>query len=150
MFRPGQMVYQKTGKHSGNVLEVDGDTVYLVQANGVEIELPASELTVTPPRAKTAEAETASRLIRVLTDADITPEHRRVLETVPKRTLQAIAALFEKNPRAGRFSALGVAAKINYITDVTGVPYRTMKEYSDRPGEMGLLMGRGLSVRAGA
>jgi hypothetical protein len=150
MFRPGQTVYQKTGKLSGKVLEVDGDTVYLLQPNGVEIELRLAELTTTPPPTKTPEAETAARLTRVLTDADIAPEHKKVLETVPKRTLQTVAAMYEKRPGAGRFSALSVARKINYITEVTGVPYRTMKEYSDRPGEMGLLMGRGLSVRAGS
>jgi hypothetical protein len=80
-----------------------------------------------------------------LTSGDITPEHARVLGVVPVRTLQAVAALFERRPSAGRFSALGVAEKLNVIAEITAVPYRTMREYSDRPGELGLIMGKGLA-----
>jgi hypothetical protein len=82
---------------------------------------------------------------RTLISADITPEHVRVLSIVPVRTLQAVAALFERRPGAGKFSALDVAAKLNVIAAITAVPYRTMREYSDRPGELGLLMGKGLA-----
>jgi hypothetical protein len=42
-----------------------------------------------------------------------------------------------------------VAQKLNFIADVTEVPYRTMKEFSDRPGDLGLMMARGLSIRLG-
>ena len=31
------------------------------------------------------------------------------------------------------------------IAEITAVPYRTMREYRDRPGELGLLMGKGLA-----
>ena len=54
-------------------------------------------------------------------------------------------ALFERKPRAGKFSALDIAEKLNVIAEITAVPYRTMREYSDRPGELGLLMGKGLA-----
>jgi hypothetical protein len=150
MFSVGQVVYQKNGKHSGSVLECDGDTVYLVQANGVEIELPAHELAATPPPGKAGLAGVTDNLSRTLTPADITPEHQRVLSVIPQRTLQAVALLFERQPKAGRFSALDVAAKLNFIAGATAVPYRTMKEFSDRPGELGLMMGRGLSVSQSA
>jgi hypothetical protein len=69
----------------------------------------------------------------------------RVLGIVPERTLQAVAALFERRPNAGKFSALDAAKKLNVIAEITAVPYRTMREYSDRPGELGLLMGKGLA-----
>jgi hypothetical protein len=69
----------------------------------------------------------------------------RVLGLVPVRTVQAVAMLFERRPKAGKFSALDVAAKLNLIAEVTKVPYRTMREYSDRPGELGLMMGKGLA-----
>lgn len=82
---------------------------------------------------------------RTLTARDITPEHVRVLGIVPARTLQAVAALFESRQAAGKFSALDVAQKLNFIAAVTAVPYRTMQAYSDRPGELGLLMGKGLA-----
>ena len=149
MFSIGQTVYHRTGRHSGKVLECDGDTVHLVQANGVEIEFSGSELTAAPPQEKNPAATAATTLSRVLTIDDITPEHRRVLAIVPQRTIQSVTVLFERRPKSGRFSALDVAQKLNFIADVTGVPYRTMKEYSDQPGVLGLMMGRGLSVSLG-
>ncbi len=149
MFAAGKTVYQKNGKHSGTVLECEGDTVYLVQSNGVELDFPSSELTATPPRDKTPEAVVADRLSRVLTMDDITADHRKVLAIIPPRTLQSVASLFERRPSAGRFSALNVAQKLNFIAEVTAVPYRTMKEHSDNPGTLGLMMGRGLSVQLG-
>jgi hypothetical protein len=149
MFSVGQMVYHKSGKHSGKVVETDGDTVYLTGANGVEMDFPLHELTATPPAGKTPTPAAGPVPSRTLTAADITPEHQKVLAMIPQRTLQAVASLFERQPKAGRFSALDVARKINFIVSVTGVPYRTMKEYSDRPGELGLMMGRGLSISLG-
>jgi hypothetical protein len=32
---------------------------------------------------------------------------------------------------------------LNVNAEITAVPYRMMREYSDRPGELGLLMGKG-------
>jgi hypothetical protein len=149
MFAIGEMVYHRTGKHSGTVLECDGETVYFVQTNGVEMDFPSRELTATPPQDKSP-APVADRLSRVLTMDDITPEHRRVLSIIPQRTVQSVASLFERKPNAGRFSALDAAQKLNFIAEVTAVPYRTMKEFSDRPGTLGLMMGRGLSVSLGS
>jgi len=150
MFSVGQTVYHKAGKHSGKVLEHDGDTVYLMQPNGVEIEFPSSALTATPPAEKAPAAIAPDPLSRSLTMQDITPEHRKVLSIIPQRTLQSVTALFERRPTAGKFSALDVAQKLNFIAEVTGVPYRTMKEFSDQPGTLGLMMGRGLSVSSGS
>jgi hypothetical protein len=45
MFPVGQMVYHRSGKHCGKVLECDGDTVYIVQTNGVELDFQSGELT---------------------------------------------------------------------------------------------------------
>jgi hypothetical protein len=150
MFSVGQTVYHRTGKHSGTVLECDGGTVYLMQANGVEIDFPTHELTAAAPTAKTGPAPMSATPSRVLTSGDITPEHRKVLAVIPQRTLQSVASLFERRPKAGRFSALDVAQKLNYIAEVTAVPYRTMKEFSDRPGDLGLMMARGLSISMGS
>ena len=44
MFTEGQKVETKNGSHRGIVLEIDGDTVYIEQSNGVEIDFPISEL----------------------------------------------------------------------------------------------------------
>jgi len=150
MFSVGQTVYHRTGKYTGKVLECEGETVYLVQANGVEIDFPSSELTATPPLEKTRLAPASAVPSRILTIGDITAEHRRVLAIIPQRTLQAIASLHERQPKAGRFNALDPAQKLNFIAEVTAVPYRTMKEFSDRPGDLGLMMARGLAVSLGS
>jgi hypothetical protein len=150
MFSVGQMVYHRTGKHSGKVLECDGDTVYFVQANGVELDFASGELTATPPPEKIRATAVVDNLSRVLTVNDITPEHRKVLAVIPQRTMQTVASLFERRPGAGRFSALDVAQKLNFIAEVSAVPYRTMKEFSDQPGTLALMMGRGLSVKLGS
>lgn len=44
MFTEGQKVETKNGSHRGIVLEIDGDTVYIEQSNGVEIDFSISEL----------------------------------------------------------------------------------------------------------
>ena len=157
MFLVGQRVWHRNGQRSGTVLECDGDRVFIAQDNGAELDFRASDLTATPPPdakapgAKLKDSRDAARSMtyvtpsRTLTSGDITPEHARVLATVPVRTLRAVAALFERKPRAGKFSALDVAEKLNIIAEITAVPYRTMREYSDRPGELALLMGKGLA-----
>ncbi len=158
MFPVGQRVFHKTGKHSGTVTELDGATVYLMQDNGVEIEFPASELTASAPSGGAAgrpagapgAGSAPTNLSRVLTMKDIADEHRTVLAIIPPRTIQAVAALYERRPGAGRFSALDVSQKINFIADVTEVPYRTMNEFSDQPGTLSLMMGRGLAARRGS
>jgi hypothetical protein len=151
MFSVGQRVWHRDGHRSGTVLECDGDRVFIAQDNGAELDFRTSDLTATPPPgAKPSGARLTDRTAyvmpsRTLTAGDIAPEHVRVLGIVPVRTLQAVAALFERRPGAGKFSALNVAEKLNVIAEITAVPYRTMREYSDRPGELGLLMGKGLA-----
>lgn len=149
MFSVGQTVYHRSRKLSGKVSECEGGVVYLVQDNGVEVDFPVGDLTASAPADKTANAP-AAVLSRVLTAADVTEEHRKVLAVIPPRTLQAVALLYERRAKKQRFSALDVAEKLNFIADVTAVPYRTMKAFSDRPGELGLMMGRGLSVSQGS
>lgn len=171
MFSPGQRVWHRDGHRSGTVLECAGDRVYIQQDNGAELDFRTSDLTATPPPgANTPEARptttratitreagrqtntreptrTAAYVVpsRTLTAGDITADHVRVLGIVPVRTLQAVAAVFERRPKGGKFSALDVAGKLNVIADITAVPYRTMREYSDRPGELSLMMGKGLA-----
>jgi hypothetical protein len=157
MFSVGQRVWHRDGQRSGKVLEVEGGRVFIEQDNGAELDFRASELTATPPAgakmpgARSKDSSPAAGQPgyvmpnRTLIAADITPEHVRVLGIVPVRTIQAVAALYERRPGAGKFSALDVARKLNIIAEITAVPYRTMREYSDRPGELGLLMGKGLA-----
>lgn len=164
MFSVGQLVWHRDGRHHGTVLETDGGRVYIEQDNGSEIDFPENELSAVPPREEPARAEagraaTAGRqdaparsLNRTLVAADITPEHGRVLGIVPARTVQAVAALYERRSGGRKFSTLDVAGKLNVIVEITGVPYRVMRDCRDRPGELGLMMGKGLadSQKAGA
>ena len=157
MFSVGQRVWHRDGKRSGKVLECDGGRVYLEQDNGAELEFPETELTAAPPDAgqsshtRSMDGDSAPKQAgyvmpnRNLVAADITPEHTRVLGIVPTRTVQAVAVLYERRSGARKFSALDVAGKLNVIAEITAVPYRTIREYRDRPGELGLLMGKGLA-----
>lgn len=154
MFKAGQKLWHRNGRHSGTVIECDGDQVYLLQDNGVEADFPARDLTATPPeteatalapRGQPAGPAAKTPPNRRIVPADITPEHERVLNTVPVRTRQAVAALFDARNRRQKFSALDIAEKLNVISDLTAVPYRVMREYLGRPGELGLLMGKGLA-----
>jgi hypothetical protein len=152
MFAVGQKVFSRDGKRHGVVLECVGDRVYIEQDNGAELDFPAADLTAVAPAAPAARAASGASAeavaARVLTSRDITPAHLRVLGVIPARTLQAVAGVFERGPGAGRFSALDSAGKLNVIAEITAVPYRTMEVYSDRPGELGLMMGKGLADRA--
>ncbi len=165
MFSVGQKVWHRRGQRSGTVVECDGDRVYIAQDNGVEVDFRASDLTATPPGGGDA-APVARPLmergeidrsahgganavapVKILTARDITPEHLKVLDSVPVRTMQAIAAVYERRLGARKFSTLDPAAKLNAIADITALPYRTMREYVGRPGELGLAMGKGLADR---
>lgn len=157
MFSVGQKVWHRDGKRSGTVLECGGGRVFIEQANGSELDFPASELTATPPSGSQTSAPTprdggaaparAGYVMpdRTLIAADITPEHAEVLAIIPVRTVQAVATVYERRQGARKFSALDVAGKLNVIAEITAVPYRTMREYRDRPGELGLRMGKGLA-----
>lgn len=158
MFSVGQKVWHRNGQRSGTVLELDDDRVYIVQDNGAELDFAASELTATPPVVGQTSAEKLQNRVAAgssykaiappLTAGDITPEHLKVLAIVPPRTLRAVADIFQRRAGAQRFGSLGAADKLNVITDVTAISYRTMQEYKDRPGELGLLMGKGLAARS--
>ena len=67
MFSVGQIVYHRTRKHSGKVLECVGNTVYFVQANGVEMDFPMADLTATPPAQKTPAETLSATLSRAVT-----------------------------------------------------------------------------------
>jgi hypothetical protein len=159
MFSVGQKVWHRNGQRSGTVLECDGDRVFIAQENGAELDFRASDLTATPPadtKPVSAVPRDARGMVasvdyavpnRRLTARDITPAHVRVLDIVPVRTLRAVGVVFERKPGVGRFSALSATDKLNVITEITAVPFRTMQAYSDRPSELALLMGKGLADR---
>jgi hypothetical protein len=158
MFSVGQRVWLlRDTTRSGIVVECAAGQVYIEQDNGAELDFPEGELTTQPPAQAAAKAHDSRGMAkpdhampsRPLTARDITPEHLRVLAAIPARTLQAVAVVFDRKSQAaqppGRFSALDPAGRLNAIADISAVPYRTMRLYSDRPGELGLIMGKGLA-----
>jgi hypothetical protein len=153
MFALGQTVYHKTRALRGVVEESDAAITYLRQDNGVEIDFPTRELTVTPPATPTFAgpapiAAPTAATIRTFSMRDITPEHEKVLSIIPTRTLQAVAALWERQPNASRFSALNAAQRLNFIAEASEIPYKTMRLHIGEPSHLGLLMARGLADRA--
>lgn len=165
MFSVGQRVWLRSGQRSGIVLEISGDRVYIAQDNGAELDFAARDITaeqpghaqpgsaggarhaaiLPPPRARGTAPLPQAAAPHGLRASDITPEHERVLAVIPVRVLQAVAALYARGNAGARFSSLDTAAKLNLVSSVTAVPYSMMREYSDRPGELGLLMGKGLA-----
>ena len=143
MFPKGTTVYHRASGRSGRVVECDGDTVYIVQDNGAELDLPGADLTTRRPDAMVP--ATAAETPRRLTRADMTPEHEQVLASIPPMTLQAVAALHDRAVRGGKFGTLDLAAKLNVIAETTAVPYRIMRQHRGNPGELKLLMGKGLA-----
>ena len=142
MFTVGQTVYHKVTRRSGTVVECDAHRVYIAQPNGAEADFRLDEVTAASPADSKPAGYTMAA--RVLTSADLTPEHRKVLAIIAPQTLHAVSALYER--RTGRkFSTLNVAEKLNFIAEITAVPYRTMRAFSDRPGILRLMMGKGLA-----
>ena len=148
MFPKGTTVYHRASGRSGRVVECDGNTVYIVQDNGAELDLPGQDLTTRRPD-QAGPAAPAAPLAppRRLTVRDMTPEHAAVLASIPPRTLQAVAGLYERMPGAGKFSGLDLAAKLNAIAEITAVPYPVMRQHRGNPGDMGLIMGKRLADR---
>ena len=157
VFSVGQRVWHRDGKRAGKVVACEGGRVFIEQDNGAELDFPVGEVAAAPsgagrgPDARSKGHGPSERPAayampdRTLVPADINEEHIKVLGIVPTRTVQAVAALHERRSGDKKFSALNVAEKLNVIAEITAVPYRTMREYRDRPGELGLLMGKGLA-----
>ena len=157
MFKPGQKVWHVDGTRSGVVLDCEGGRVYIEQDNGAELDLPEADVTGKAPDPNSrANKPTDNRGMpksanafppRPLLSSDITSEHIRVLHIIPVRTVQAIAALYDRATNGAKFNTLAHAAKLNVIAEFSAVPFRVMQEYRDRPGELGLLMGKGIADR---
>ena len=89
----GDRVSDLNGSHDGKLVDIDGDTGYVLQANGVEVEFPLSRLK--PYEApKVAQVRTLSGPLR---DTALSPEQKALLASVPAEILAAV----EKSYAAG-------------------------------------------------
>ncbi len=92
----GDRVSDLTGSHDGKLVDVDGDTGYVLQANGVEVEFPLSRLK--PYEApKVAQVRTLSGPLR---DTALSPEQKALLAAVPPEILAAVARSYEAGAEA--------------------------------------------------
>ena len=87
----GDRVSDRKGTHEGKLVDIEGTTGYVMQANGVEIEFPLSELK--PWEApKVAESKTLQGPLR---DTVLSPEKRRLLASVPADVMAAISKSYD-------------------------------------------------------
>lgn len=90
----GDHVSDLVGTRDGRLVEIDGETGYVLQANGVEIEFPLARLR--PYRApEVAQVRTLSGPLR---DRRLSDDAARLLASVPAELLAAIARSYEAGP----------------------------------------------------
>ncbi|MBF0877100.1 hypothetical protein HKD21_09595 [Gluconobacter cerevisiae] len=87
----GDHVSDLKGTHDGRLVDIDGTTGYVEQANGVEVEFPLSQLK--PYEApKIAEERTLSGPLR---DRLLNPAQKALLASIPATLLAAIAKSYD-------------------------------------------------------
>ena len=109
----GDRVSDLKGSHEGRLVDIDGTTGYVMQANGVEIEFPLSQLRPyeTP---KVAQTRTLSGPLR---DTILSPAQKSLLASVPAEVTAAIARSYDAGREASRpaFAALPDSKKLEVI-----------------------------------
>ncbi len=92
----GDRVSDLTGTHDGKLVDIDGSTGYVLQANGVEVEFPLARLK--PYEApKVAQVRTLSGALR---DTALSPQQKALLAAVPAEILAAVARSYEAGAEA--------------------------------------------------
>jgi len=87
----GDHVSDLKGSHDGRLVDIDGSTGYVLQANGVEVEFPLTQLKHYEVP-KVAETRTLSGPLR---DRLLTPAQKSLLAAVPATLLAAIAKSYD-------------------------------------------------------
>ncbi len=92
----GDRVSDLTGTRDGKLVDIDGGTGYVLQANGVEIEFPLNRLK--PYEApKVAQVRTLSGPLR---DTTLSADQKAMLASVPPEILAAVARSYEAGAEA--------------------------------------------------
>ncbi len=111
----GDHVSDLDGSHDGRLVDIDGSTAYVVQANGVEIEFPLNRLKPyeTPPPAL---KRTLSGPLR---DTTLSPAHKALLASVPADITAAVARSYdtggETSSSRAAYAALPDSKKLEII-----------------------------------
>lgn len=93
----GDRVCALDGSRDGKLVDIDGTTGYVLQANGVEIEFPLSRLKPYEPPPP-AQSRTLSGPLR---DTALSPAQQALLASVPPPILAAIAKSYVSDEKAG-------------------------------------------------
>ena len=111
----GDHVSDLKGRHDGRLVDIDGPTGYVLQANGVEIEFPLLQLKpYEPPQA--TQVRTLSGPLR---DRVLSPAQKALLASIPATLMAAIARSYDAGSTdAGArpaFAALPDSKKLDVI-----------------------------------
>ncbi len=148
MFKVGETVRNLAANVVGVVTEIDGDTVYLEQSNGCEVDFVASALVL--------ENEFQAKHDTSVRDDDASHENDEVYNAVMSNLFTAIVEMgqlchAQVRPIPGvatkSWDALSSLQKLNAISEVTEVPVKTWVD-SNRPGAKTSLGALQLSVLA--
>ncbi|MCB8880723.1 hypothetical protein ACELLULO517_10810 [Acidisoma cellulosilytica] len=93
----GDRVSDVSGAHEGRLIDIDGETAYVMQANGVEIEFPLAKL-------KPYEEPDAKASVSVAGQPHgptLNLIQRRLLASVPDEIRRAVAQSYEKGADGG-------------------------------------------------
>ncbi len=133
IFKVGQRVRHKSRDVVGSVLEVDGDTVYLEAANGVEMQFSLGDLEVDSPTAAGKRPATASPMrpgaLRPGVAAapapppEPDPKHQALLTRLPESVVGLAAVRYARDPKTQRAGWLNLdpTEKLQWIGRVTGL-----------------------------
>lgn len=111
----GDHVSDLNGAHEGRLVDIDGTTGYVLQANGVELEFPLPRLKPyeTP---KVAETRTLSGPLR---DRALSPAQKTLLASVPPEVAAAVARSYDAGTDASAsrppYAALPDSKKLEVI-----------------------------------
>jgi hypothetical protein len=134
VFKVGDTVRNVAANVAGVVVETDGDTVYLEQSNGCEVDFAASALVL--------ESEFQAKHDTVVRDNSGSHENDAVYNAVIGNLYPAIVGLGQaSHAQAKRIpgvaakssGALSAMQKLNAISEATDVPVQTWVD-SNRPG----------------
>jgi hypothetical protein len=110
----GDRVSDLGGAHEGTLIEIDGETAYVMQANGVEIEFALDRLKpYEEPKVKTVRT-----LSGPLRDRALSPAQRTLLASVPSEIRDAVAQSYDTGTDSGArpaFAALPDEKKLETI-----------------------------------
>lgn len=111
----GDHVSDLAGSHDGRLVDIDGGTGYVLQANGVEIEFPLARLKPYEAR-KVAEVRTLSGPLR---DTVLNPAQKKLLAAIPPEVSAAIARSYDTGGDASdtrpAYAALPDSKKLDVI-----------------------------------